>query len=127
MCRARNQVVIADDTDILILLIHHAGHVSHKIWFQPNIKRESKKAPRCWNIGATRQHLGSTVCNHIIFAHAVPGCDTTSRVFFIGKRKAVSKLKSNSFFVRQTVVFKSCKSKPEEVIKAGEHGPCLLI
>ncbi|CAM1297738.1 Uncharacterised protein r2_g707 [Pycnogonum litorale] len=35
-------VVIADDTDILILLIHHAGHVE-RIWFQPNPKKKSKK------------------------------------------------------------------------------------
>ena len=40
-------VVIADDTDILVLLIHHAGHAKYNVLFKSNIKRESKKLQRC--------------------------------------------------------------------------------
>lgn len=121
-CAEKNYtVVIADDTDILILLIHHAGHAKYNIWFQPNVKRESKKGERCWNIEATRCHLGSTVYSGILFAHAFLGCDTTSRLHGIGKKKAISKLKSDIFFSKQATVFMSSNSNTEDVIKAGNH------
>jgi hypothetical protein len=116
-----NTVVIADDTDVLILLIHHAAHTKHNIWFQPNLKKESKKAQWCWNIAAARRHLGSTVCSSILFSHAILGCDTTSRLYGIGKNKAVDKVKSDTFFARQAEVFLTPKAKREDVITAGNH------
>jgi hypothetical protein len=114
-------VVIADDTDILVLLIHHAGRAKYNVWFKPNIKRESKKAQRCWNMTATRCHLGSTVCSCILFIHAVLGCDTTSRLYGIGKYKAVVKVKSDIFFARQAEVFMDSNASTDDVIEAGNN------
>lgn len=108
-------VVIVDDTDILVLLIHHAGQSNNNIWFQPNVKK-SKKRQRCWNIAATRCHLGNTVCSNILFSHAILGCDTTSRLYGIGKNKAVTNLRSNKFFARQAEVFMTSKSTKEDII-----------
>ena len=121
-CAEKNDtVVIADDTDILILLIHHAGHAKYNIWFQPSTKRGSKKGQRCWNIAATRCHLGNTVYSSILFAHAVLGCDTTSRLHGIGKNKAISKLKGDTFCSRQATVFMNSTSDMADAIKAGNH------
>ena len=85
-----------------------------------NIKRESKKGQRCWNIAATRHHLGVSVYSSILFAHALLGCDTTSRLHGIGKSKAVSKLKDD-IFSRQAAVFMKSNSNMEDVMKAGNH------
>lgn len=64
-CADRTEtVVIADDTDILCLLVHHTGKVRHNIWFQPNPSRESSKAKRCWNISATPSECG--LCEHSV-------------------------------------------------------------
>lgn len=67
----KDTVVIADDTDILVLLIHYAGRAKYNLWFKPNVKRESKKPQRCWNMSITRCHLGSTVCSSILFLHVL--------------------------------------------------------
>lgn len=117
----KDTVVIADDTDILVLLIHYAGRAKYNLWFKPNVKRESKKPQRCWNMSITRCHLGSTVCSSILFLHAVLGCDTTSRLYGIGKNKAVVKVKNDVFFARQAEVFVDSRSNPENVIEAGNH------
>lgn len=117
----KDTVVIADDTDILVLLIHYAGRAKYNLWFKPNVKRESKKPQRCWNMSITRCHLGSTVCSSILFLHAVLGCDTTSRLYGIGKNKAVVKVKNDVFFARQAEVFVDSRSSPENVIEAGNH------
>ena len=53
------------------------------------------------------------------FVHAVGGCDTTSRLFGIGKGVPLRKLKSDSHFRQQAEVFKNKTSK-EEVFTAGE-------
>ena len=42
--------------------------------------------------------LGDQICDNVLFAHALLGCDTTSRVFGIGEPEALKKLRSNAFF-----------------------------
>ena len=121
-CAEKNDtVVVADDTDILVLLIHHASQVRHNIWFKPNAKK--KKGERCWNIAATRQSLGTTVCSNILFSRAFLGFDTTSRLHGIGKHKAVSKLK-DEVFSKQAAVFMNPESKMEDIINAGN---CAMV
>ena len=39
----KNTVVIADDTDILTLLVYHSGHIRNYIWFQPSLIRGRNK------------------------------------------------------------------------------------
>ena len=67
----KDTIVIADYTDILVLLIHHADHANQGIWFLPNIRMKTKKSQRCWNITATQWLIGSTVCSSILFAHVI--------------------------------------------------------
>ena len=42
-------VVVADNTDILVLLIHHSEHAKHNIWFKPNHKKGGKR----YNVAGT--------------------------------------------------------------------------
>lgn len=117
----RDTVVVADDTDILVLLVHHAQNTTCNVWFKPSTKKESKKPSKFCNITALRSHLGSVICEYILFAHAVLGCDTTSRVFGIGKGKSVNKLKSDLNFVEQAKVFMSPSSSQSDIIVAGHR------
>jgi len=48
--------------------------------------------------------LGDDVCNELLFIHAYSGCDSTSRIFGIGKKSAFQKL------VKSDPVMKSCAS-----------------
>ena len=37
-------VVVADDTGILVLLIHRSKHAKHNIWLKPNHKKGCKRS-----------------------------------------------------------------------------------
>jgi hypothetical protein len=119
-------VIIADDTDILVLLLHHhsAAHI-HPIYFKPEPRGNSKRKPRIWDIRKAQQILGRTVCEHILFVHAILGCDTTSRLHNKGKAIALKLLKSSSDFVQCADVFQRNSSK-EQVNDAGEKALVLI-
>ena len=59
-----------------------------------NIKGESK----VWSIRFACEHLGQCVCDGILAIHALFGCDTTSRVFSIGKGVALTKFQKDGRF-----------------------------
>ncbi|KAJ8398943.1 hypothetical protein AAFF_G00416100 [Aldrovandia affinis] len=115
-----NTVLIGDDTDLLILLIYHANLKSHNLFFTPEPKKSTKK-PRVWNIKAVKQQLGPSVCTHILFIHAIAGCDTTSRLYGIGKGAPLKKFTTSSEFREQATVFDTQSASTAEVVSAGEN------
>ncbi|KAJ8377274.1 hypothetical protein AAFF_G00261830 [Aldrovandia affinis] len=115
-----NTVLIDDDTDLLILLIYHANLKSHNLFFTPEPKKSTKK-PRVWNIKAVKQQLGPSVCTHILFIHAIAGCDTTSRLYGIGKGAPLKKFTTSSEFHEQATVFDTQSASTAEVVSAGEN------
>ena len=55
-----------------------------------------------YNINLLKETLGDDVCHELLFIHAYLGCDSTSRIFGIGKKSAFQKL------VKSDPVIKSC-------------------
>ena len=45
-----------------------------------------------YDISEMKQVLGSEMCSQLLFIHAFTGCDTTSRIFNVGKKSAFQKL-----------------------------------
>ena len=86
----RDTVVIPDDTDILILLCHQGNNSKKKIFFKPQPKRGSAQG-KVWDIQAICSVLGSNLCRHLPFLHALLGCDSTSWLFSIGKAVGLKK------------------------------------
>jgi hypothetical protein len=115
-----NTVLIGDDTDLLILLIYHTNLESHDLFFQPEPKKSTKN-PRVWNIKALKQQLGPSVCTHILFMHAIIGCDTTSRLYGIGKGAALNKFITSYDFREQATVFGTPSASTADVVAAGEN------
>ena len=103
-----------------MLLIYYGREATHSIWFQPNPKKATKKGHRCWNINATREHLGTLVCDNILFLHSILGCDTTSRMFGLGKCSSLSRIKNDNSFHSAAQLFMTNKSRQVDIIKAGE-------
>ena len=63
-------VLIADETDIFVMLIYHwKSEMKNIIFFQ-------QKMLRGWNIASLFPRLDK-VKDHILFVHAMTGCDTT--------------------------------------------------
>ena len=54
------------------------------------------------------------------FDHAIAGCDTTSRLFGIGKGTPLKKLKSDPNFKKQAEIFLTNVSM-DSIISAGEE------
>ena len=59
-------------------------------------------------------------CQHLLFMHALSGCDTTSRLYGIGKGTILKKLKSNVTLQQAALVFHNPMSTHTQVQEAGE-------
>ena len=99
-----NTVLVGDDTNLLILLCYHTSLDSHSILFRPEPKKTTK-TPRLLDIKAVKKQLSPEVCSHILFLHAVLGCDTTSHLYGIGKGTSLKKFKSSIHFRAQAKAF----------------------
>ena len=83
------------------------------------------------NVYITRQHvhisikagyeaLGSHMCECLLFAHAVSGCDTTSAIFGIGKVKHMKSLQASSELRSSVEIFGLQTASKEQVLSVGE-------
>ena len=86
-------VVIAEDTDILILLLYHANIEYEKIFFTSTAKKTTRTLEQ-----DAKLELEEELCKSILVLHALLGCDTTSRLFNVGKGKSVIYFKKDSNF-----------------------------
>lgn len=78
--------VIADDTDVFVLLLHHyaAQHLQCPMIMQSPIHGRS-----CVDIPATvKQH--ADIIPQILALHAISGCDTVAATYGVGKVSAIS-------------------------------------
>ena len=93
----KETVLIGDDTDLLVLRLHHAEMDAHEVFLKSEPKKSAQQN-KIWCIRQSKQLLGPDVCDHILFIHAILGCDVTSRLFGLGKGLAVkrSRVISNS-------------------------------
>ena len=76
-------VVVADDTDILVLLLCHTTSDCSHIYFSPECKQGLPNT--AGTIREMQQDLCPEVCSLLPFCHALLGCDTTGHVYDIGK------------------------------------------
>ncbi|CAC5372602.1 unnamed protein product [Mytilus coruscus] len=112
-------VVIGKDTDLLVLLIHHVNQQCKRVIFKSD-KMAINKKMKIWNIQQTKEFLGEDVCNLLPFLHSLTGCDSTSRLFGIGKGLALKKL-NQEYLKMQGKVFMNNNSIKADIIKAGEE------
>ena len=72
--------MIADDTDILMLLLYHATD---------DIEITMKSKGARINVNSLRKVIGTEVLEVLLFAHAVSGCDTTSIFIWPRENKSI--------------------------------------
>ena len=116
----RPTVVIGEDTDLLIVLLHHINQDCHRIFFISEQKSRSKGTTKHLDIKHIKSKLGQEICDATLLIHALLGCDTTSRLYSIGKGVALQKFKRENSFRRLSQIFSSPSSTKEEIIAAGE-------
>ena len=82
--------------------------------------KSSKEGGKCWHIYSVAEVLGESICCVLPVVHALCGCDTTSRLYGIGKGAALRKVREDNAFLKCIVAF-CCQSGSKEAISsAGE-------
>ncbi|KAG7165312.1 hypothetical protein Hamer_G007106 [Homarus americanus] len=99
--RTKSTIVVASDTDILIVLYWHMTPETPSIYFSPDPRQGSKRAPRCWNMEIMRAMLGSEICDKILFVNGILGCDTMSSLYGVGKKIDLKLIHTNNVFLEQ--------------------------
>ena len=94
----RSTTLIGEDTDLLLLLLFYAKATEKDLYFR------SDKGNACvpYHINALQAFLGDQLCSQLLFIHAYTGCDSTSRIFGVGKKTVFQKL------VRGDATLKAC-------------------
>jgi len=107
--------VIGEDTDLLVLLCHYAERGMNDLYF-----KSSKEGGKCWHINSVAEALGESICRVLPVVHALCGCDTTSRLYGIGKGAALRKVREDNGFLKCIEAF-CCQSGSKNAISsAGE-------
>ena len=86
----KTTIVVGEDTDLIVLLCYYVDLQAHNLFFHTQAKSTTHKT-RLWNMKVLKENLRSRVCKSLLFIHAISGCDTTSRLFGIGKGTATKK------------------------------------
>jgi len=104
--------LIGEDTDLLVLLLYYAHEHSKGLYFRSD-KSKTDGTSTVYDINRLQQIIGHDMCAQLLFIHAVTGCDTTSRIFGVGKRlHSRSWLKATLFF-GHVPIHSSCQSRPQ--------------
>ena len=113
-------VLIGEDTDLLVLLLCHVTDNLYGVYFMP-----SGRKAKLWDIKTARAQIGTETCKRLLFAHAISGCDTTSRMMNIGKSLPVKLLRKSTLFQKIADVFVAANTH-QETEEAGEKAVVLL-
>ena len=76
LTKENQMLIVADDTDVAVLLLHHWNEDLKDIFFMNGNK--------CWSIKDTQYRFGD-IKEHLLFIHLWSGCDSTYATF--GKEK----------------------------------------
>ena len=117
----QNVTLVADDTDILCLLLFH---LSVNAPYRLTMKT---KSARQYDIKLLKESLGVEMCRHILFAHAITGCDT-SRIHGIGKPTVMKLLSTDLIFRRVSEEFLNSENRfnSDTIATAGETAVKML-
>ena len=116
---SRDTISVGNDTDLLVLLIHRAPLTQHDIFFTSEQKKNSKNRVR--NIKEVKTGLGILSCKHMLFLHAILGCDTTSCLYGIGKGTILKKFKEKVTLQQAAIMFDNPHSTPAQIDQVGNR------
>ncbi|XP_066924439.1 uncharacterized protein [Clytia hemisphaerica] len=74
----KDVVVVADDTDVAVMLLYHWKENLHDIYLL------QENTGKCWSIKQSSNKI-KDIKDHLLFIHAWSGCDSTSAIYNKGK------------------------------------------
>ena len=106
--RTSRTLVVADDTDIAIMLLYHWKKDMEDIHLLQTCSN------RIWSI-KTSQLIIQDIKKHLLFIHSWSGCDTTSAIFGKGKGTIVKIMRKSSMLQHASTVITNPRSNQTEV------------
>ena len=104
-------VLVADDTDIFVMLVYHwKSEMKNIIFFQ-------QKMLKGWNIASLFPRL-EQVKDHILFIHAMTGCDTTSAPYRKGKKGLLNQILKSKMLQSVSMTMQDIWAEQSEVGEA---------
>ena len=76
-------LVVADDTDVAVMLLYHCQEWMSDIFFL------QERSRRAWSMMRSQTDV-EDLKEHLLFLHSWSGCDTTSSIFGKGKGSLVN-------------------------------------
>ena len=123
MAKDQPVTVVADDTDVLILLIHHHARSRQnlqKVYLRSEVKCTNvRRKLKFFDVEKIGKQLGDVMVKHILFVHAWGGCDTTSAIYGQGKLSIMKKLQESTVVQGISSVFCNVTSSETEIAEAG--------
>ena len=116
-------IVVANDTDILVLLVYHV-HAEREnvgdVFMQSEVSsRKLQPKKMLIAIRDVVKALGSDVAESLLVVHAISGCDATSSLFGHGKKSLFRKLTTTPNLRQFLDVISSLHATQDDVISAG--------
>ena len=110
-------VIVGQDTDLIVLMIALTTDAVDVYMLIPGCK---DRIDRIYSSRKLLEALGE-MKRHILFIHAVTGCDTTSAPYRLGKVAPFNKLKTNFELQKRVAIFSHYNASADEIAAAGEY------
>jgi len=111
--------VVADDTDVLVLLVHHFKSATMADIYMSSSRKSGQNSERkVVSIRSIQFDIDETAVEQLLVVHALTGCDTTSALFGQGKRKAFNKLAKSKIALPLSRVIMNKTATEDEVAQA---------
>jgi hypothetical protein len=111
--------VVANDTNILVLLLHHFKPNLSDIYLMSQTFSKHSNRTSITSIRHACEKVGSSAAEHILVIHAISGCDTTSSLFGHGKATVWRKLSKSHEALPYLQVMSNCMANLDAIIGAG--------
>ena len=97
--------VVADDADVLVILLYHWNDTMSDVLFRSEAKKDSKNVVPVYSINDILTSLGHSLQSLILFIHAWSGCDTTSSTYGHGKASTLKRFKKSKPLQQTYLIF----------------------
>ena len=111
-------VIVAEDTDIFIMLLHHWQPDHAEIYLRKE-NRSSRKKAQVYAMSHAHASIEENIRRNILFLHAWSGCDTTSMTFGHGKTSILKAISTSQTLQSNASIIASDDADQTAVGKAG--------
>ena len=115
----RKVSVVADDTDVLILLLYHWNDEMADIFFYSEAKRNKNNIVPLYSIKDVSVSLGNTLKVLILFIHPWSGCATTSSIYGLGRTSIIEKYQKSKHLREISSLFGTDGVTQAQISEAG--------